>query len=81
MRIAEKEFEKTILSSQRDSEIKLQECLENVEADYIRRVELNTVAAPKENYPDARRWNNSQVKLDTEKKYNDDRDFCLKLYN
>lgn len=84
-RVAELGLEKAKLVSQenqrqQDKEARLNECLGNVEKDYKRKLELNSVSVPTEEYPDARRWNSSQVKLGVEKKYNDDRDFCLERY-
>ena len=78
--IAEIQLEKAKSERQQDKERGLSECLEKVEMDYKRKVELNSVSAPTEEYPDARRWNNSDIHLIVEKKYNDDRDFCVKLY-
>lgn len=75
-------FKQNELRVQRDNikllalkETEVKECLQKVEKDYLRKYDL----VPTKDYPDARRWHNDAVGKVVEEKYNNDRDFCLKL--
>ena len=57
----------------------LDSCLLKAEQKYSAMLELNSYPAPQEGFPDARRWNDAEIKRDIENQYNKDREFCLEL--
>lgn len=65
----------------KDKEAKLNNCLEEAKQRAKDLFILNSYESSQKDYPDARRWNSIEIQKQTEEKYNEDRDFCLKLYN
>lgn len=59
----------------------LEKCLAEAKAEFERLSDLNSTKSTTPDGQKARKWNSSEIKLETEDRYNKDREFCLKLYN
>jgi hypothetical protein len=66
--------------SSQKKEKQLEECLDKAVEKFRNLFVLNSYEAPQEGHPDARTWNDFDIQQNTEKKYDSDREFCLKLY-
>ena len=58
----------------------LEKCLVEAKSEFEKLSNLNSVKSTTPEGQEARKWNNSEIKLETGDQYNKDREFCLKLY-
>jgi len=80
--IEQAQVEKARLESLNKQEFdkKLEDCLEKAKNKARDLFQLNSYESPQEGFPDARRWDSAEIRDSIDKQYNEEREFCIKLY-
>jgi hypothetical protein len=73
-------YENGHASSETEKQVKLDGCLSDAKDKYDASAKLNSTPKPTKEYPSAFVWNNDTIMRQTEATFNEDRNFCLKLY-
>lgn len=75
------EISKTLVDTSKYYEqAELDTCLKKAEENFTANFKLNSNPAPQEGYPDARVWNDTQIKDRTEDNLRKDKEICIQLY-
>lgn len=82
LRIEKKKIEAEVIMRAKDylNQGDLEKCLAEAKAEFEKLSDLNSVKSTTPDGQEARKWNSSEIKLETGDQYNKDREFCLKLY-
>lgn len=63
-----------------DKEAKLQVCIDEAQSKFKDLMKLNSTPSPQKDYPDARRWNTSEIREAVTKDLQDNKELCVKKY-